>query len=211
MSRIPQPHMAPLLRGALRTVFCLLGGITVSGAENVPSAGPVLFCPNHQSDCDPAAMYIASPRRDIYFMAKEELFGIRIFGAMIRSFGSFPVKRGTADRGAIREAEGVLGQDNALVIFPEGRLSETGDLLEFQLGAAMIAIRSGATIIPVGIAHTRDFMPYSAVIPKRSRVAARVTFGSPVVTSHYTGRQGRAALKEITAAVESEIRRLTGR
>ncbi len=209
-SAVPQPVFAPLLRFALLTTFQICGGITWTGVENIPMSGPVIFCPNHISDCDPCAVYVSTPRRDIYFMAKSELFEIPILGRMIRAFGTFPVKRDSADRASIRRAEAILNAGNSLVIFPEGQLSETGKLIELQPGAAMIALRTGATIVPVGLVRTNLVLPYAEVVPRHSPLHVRVVYGMPISVEPFEGMKSKVAIPLVNERIEREMRRVTG-
>src|SRR5579862_1573065 len=107
----------------LRILYTVLGGIRLEGRANVPRKGGVMVTPNHISDADPPTMGFALPRF-CYFMAKEELFQIRIIGPLIRWLHGFPVKRYTADRAALRRAEELLKVGEAVIIFPEGKISE---------------------------------------------------------------------------------------
>jgi len=87
-------------------------------------------------------------------MAKRELFYSRVIGYFIRGFGSFPVHRGQLDRKALRQAEQLLAQGLALVMFPEGKRSKSAQLEPGFSGSALIAWHSGAPILPVGISGT---------------------------------------------------------
>ncbi len=89
-------------------------------------------------------------------MAKEEVFHSRIIGYFMSSFGAFPVSKGRMDRKALRKAMQVLGDGQALVTFPEGMRSRSRRLKLAFPGAALIASRSGAPVIPVGITGTEN-------------------------------------------------------
>src|SRR2546423_4239070 len=110
-----------------RGLLAVFGGLQVEGRENVPRSGPVIVAPNHASNADPVVLGTALPR-NAWWMAKSELFSIRRLGAVIRAYHGFPVRRGIADRQAIRRAEQVLHRNEPLVMFPEGRVSEDGNL-----------------------------------------------------------------------------------
>jgi 1-acyl-sn-glycerol-3-phosphate acyltransferase len=204
------PLPALIARFILATLFRLLGGITAMGTENIPSEGPVLICPNHLSDCDPLAIYVTCPRRDIYFIAKEDLFHEPVLGPAIRAFGAIPIKRDSPDRSAIRAAESVLRSGNVLVLFPEGRLSESGYLGLIQPGAAMIALRTGAPIVPVGLARTNRFLPYGHTIPQASRLPARVIYDNPIESRKNNAVVKRNLVDALTQLLEHRIRALTG-
>ncbi len=126
----------------------------VKGRQNVPKRGAVLVTSNHLSLMDPPVVGV-SMRRTIIFMAKEELFRSRFSGYFIRRFGAFPVHRGRFDREAVRQAEQTLAQGRMLVMFPEGhRRGQEGYTPAGYVGAALIAMRTRAPVLPVGITGT---------------------------------------------------------
>jgi 1-acyl-sn-glycerol-3-phosphate acyltransferase len=203
------PIAGPASRAFLRRLFRLLGGLVSIDAGNVPARGPVLICPNHLSNCDPHVIMATCPRADIYFVAMDELFEIKVLGPIIRAFGAVPIKRGASDLAAIRQSIAILESGAALVVFPEGRLSKLGNLGPIHPGAAMMALRAHAPIVPVGLARTNLFLPYGAIIPRPSPTPARIRYGKPIEHATTDGN-GRKAVAALTARIEAEIRRLTG-
>lgn len=101
------------------------------GRENIPKEGAIIVAPNHKSNFDPPIVGVAFKDRIIHYMAKEELFKNPIFGYILRQFGTFPVKRGSIDRMAIRRAILELKEGNALGIFPEGTRIQRKDSAVF--------------------------------------------------------------------------------
>lgn len=166
-------------RFALTGVLWLLTGYRVSGIPNVPRTGPLIVVSNHLHNLDPLVVSVAIPR-PLHLMAKAELFGVPILGGLIRLSGSFPVERGKADRKAIRQAEATLVQGIAFGIFPEGTRSLTGAMSRPLAGGALIALRTGAPILPVAITGT-EYLPFNgSKAPKRRfRRAVLVTIGEP--------------------------------
>lgn len=189
----------PLMKTFMRCVFAYLGGFERLGLENVPRSGGVLFCPNHVSDADPPAMAVALPR-SAWFMAKEELFSIPILGRLVRLWHGFPVRRDSADRAALRQAETLLKAGEAVVIFPEGGGNPHGVLQPLYPGALLVALRCNVPVIPVALTNTSTVWPYAAPYPRRARVAVRVRFGAPLDLSDLKGKRG---------AVDAATRRLT--
>ncbi len=122
----------------------------VTGRENMPLDGKAILCANHQSLQDPLvlATYV---KRKMHFMAKKELFKVKLFGKILSALGAFPVARGQNDLGAIRTAFKLLGDDKALGIFPEGTRFSDGEMHEAKNGVAMIALRTGAKVVPAYI------------------------------------------------------------
>jgi len=196
-------------RGAVWLAFALFGGIRVEGQEHVPQSKGVLITPNHISDSDALAMFLACPR-PTWFMAKEELFSIPVLGSFIRFWRAFPVKRDTADRAAIRRAEEVLKSGDCLVVFPEGRLSETGSLQPIQPGVALIALRAGVPVVPVAIRGTNRVLPYGKLIPRwGGRVT--VTFGDPIAFDDLKGpATQRGAVDRAAGRIAKSIADLLG-
>lgn len=125
----------------------------VKGKENIPCQGPLLIVANHLSLADPPVLGAAISRKAV-FMAKEELFQHRFSNYFVRNCGAFPVRRGGLDRKALKQAEQILAQGMALIIFPEGKRSDDSQLQPAFPGSALIASRSGAPILPVGIIGT---------------------------------------------------------
>jgi 1-acyl-sn-glycerol-3-phosphate acyltransferase len=100
-------------------------------------------------------------------MAKSELFDIPVLGRLLRFFGSFPVKRGEPDRAALKTAAQLLKEGKAVAIFPEGELSETGELQELKSGVALIVrLAAGVPVICCGLRNTRLALPYGKVVPR---------------------------------------------
>ncbi|MDN5344011.1 MAG: 1-acyl-sn-glycerol-3-phosphate acyltransferase [Clostridia bacterium] len=125
----------------------------VHGRENFPLEGPVIIIANHISYLDPVAVGVASPR-PVRFMAKEELFHIPVLQWIIRGLHAFPVRRGRSDRAALKAALEVLGGGQVLGIFPEGTRGKGGQLLPFQHGAALLALKTGTPLLPVALKDT---------------------------------------------------------
>lgn len=129
--------------------------IEIKGKNNIPTQGPVVLISNHTSNWDPLILGIYLPRK-LCFMAKDELFKIFLLGLIFKNLGAIPVKRGAADRNAIRQSIKILGEGRVLAMFPEGTRSKTGEVGDFQPGAVMIAHKGKATVVPVGLKNTRN-------------------------------------------------------
>ena len=193
--------------------FFKLGGWKLHGVENVPMNGPIILAPNHVSLFDPPLVGCASPRR-VTTMGKAELFekkwfGLKIFPYIIQHMATFPVKRGAPDRRALRRANKVLKEGEALVIFPEGTRTRDGELGSGEIGIAMIAHAARAPIVPVYLKGT-----HTALSPKSHKKGVRlfpteVWFGEPLLFPHeYSCRADRAVLQSITDRVMLEIGKL---
>lgn len=99
--------------------------IKVTGKHHIPKKGPVIICTNHTSNLDPPVVGTTASRT-IHFMAKEELFNGKFLGGLLRRVHAFPVKRGLADRNALRGGLKILEEGETLGLFPEGTRSKDG-------------------------------------------------------------------------------------
>lgn len=134
----------------LRVVFRLWLDLRVAGMENLPARGPVIVVANHIHALDPPVCGALLPR-PAYYMAKAELFRFRPFAWLIRAVHAYPVRRGKADREALRTSLALLARGQVLLIFPEGHRSPDGRLQPARPGVVFLARKSGAPLVPVGI------------------------------------------------------------
>lgn len=175
-------------KALVRPLYSILYRIQVEGLENVPKEGGVILCGNHFHVNDPIIVGICVPRK-VAFMAKQELFTVPVLRTIIRGLGAFPVKRGHPDRAALRHAMEVLKSGRCFGIFPEGTRNRSGKLAKAEPGTAYFALKTGATVIPVGITGT-----YKLFSP------VRVRFGPPVDLSPY--RSAKLTSEVLEAAGE---------
>jgi len=165
--------------GAIITswLLWLFGPGRVEGLEHVPRRGPVLVVGNHCSNLDPLFVGWAVGHRTnriLYFMAKEEMRGWPIIGFLARNAGVFFVRRGVGDRGAQRISFDLLDDGRMVGVFPEGTRSRDGQLGEARAGAALLAIRTGVPVLPVGVAGTHRIFPGRSRWPHRNRITIRI-------------------------------------
>lgn len=139
-----------IIRGFCRLILFVVYRIKVQGSENIPATGKAIICANHKSYLDPAIL-ACGIKRKIYFMAKAELFSLPVLGKIIKWSGAFPVKRGKADIHSIKSALDLLEAENLVGIFPEGGRVRGEKQLKVKPGAALLALKSGAPIIPAAI------------------------------------------------------------
>ena len=178
----------------MRTVWRLEG----RGAHHVPVAGPVLLVSNHSSVLDPPFVGGMAPRQ-LSFLAKAELFTVPGFGRLIRALNARPVRREGADAGALRAALRVLESGGALLVFPEGTRGEQGTLREPKPGAALLAVLSGAPVVPVFVRGSGRAWPRGRRLPRPAKVV--VSFGPPLRFERVAG----AGKKEYYDAVSREM------
>lgn len=156
----------------LRVLFTVILRMRVEGTENIPKEGPLVIASNHLSLLDPPVIGTAATRK-VHFMAKQELF-VPILGDIYKILGAFPVRRGGADRAAIKHGIEILQSSQVLAIFPEGTRSKTGKLGKAEPGALMMASKAMATIVPCCVIGT-DFQRQGRIWPK-----VTVHFGKPM-------------------------------
>lgn len=184
----------------------------VTGKENVPRTGPVIFASNHLSFIDSIAIPVAAPR-PVHFLAKSSYFdGSGVRGWASRTFftaiGAIPVKRGAGQAAldALDQQRQLLDDGGAVALYPEGTRSLDGRLYKGRTGVAFLALQTGAPVVPVGLVGTDKVMPVGASMPSlKHRVT--VAFGEPLDLSHAgpatSGRARRVATDEIMAAIHA--------
>lgn len=151
-------------------LFTLVSRVRVVGRDNVPRTGPLILAPNHASFADPPIVGSQLPR-SLFYMGKEELFRVPIFGWLIRQVNAFPVRRAEGDIAAIKAAERILNAGGALIVFPEGRRQRTGRLGAPKRGVGLLATRTGVPVLPVYIHNSHRILRLARLT---------VVFGQPL-------------------------------
>jgi len=191
--------------GLIAVLSAVLFRPSVEGAENIPTSGPVLIAPIHRSNVDFAFTLFISKRK-VFFMAKHSLFEVPVLGALLVRLGAFPVKRGSADRDSMADAEDVLRQGQALVLFPEGTRKEGALVEPLHDGAMFIAARTGAKVVPVGIGGSDKALPKGAKLPRFARI--KIVVGEAIEPPTAEGRIPRSLIATKTEALRSELQRV---
>jgi 1-acyl-sn-glycerol-3-phosphate acyltransferase len=131
-------------------------GAKIRGKEKIPSSGSVLLVSNHQSFLDPLFVSLAYSKRQIHFMAKEELYRTPISRHMMMGLGAFPVNRDGPSKSTLIQVFRLLKDGRCLCLFAEGTRSKDGELREFQSGFAKIARRTRTPVVPIAMTGTRN-------------------------------------------------------
>lgn len=191
-----KPWLYRLGRGLCWLYLHLFFRVRVEGRAHIPPSGGVILCANHFDGRDPPALGAAVPvSRPVRFMAKAELFQNRLFGAIMRGVGAFPVKRGQPDRAALRTALDLLAAGEVFGIFPEGTRNRTGKLGKAEPGVAYIAARANCPVIPVAIIST--YRLFSPLI---------VRIGKPIdMRMHREGRLTSESMERLAAEIMGSI------
>jgi 1-acyl-sn-glycerol-3-phosphate acyltransferase len=164
----------------------------IYGAENVPRKGPLIVVGNHASDFDPPLL-ACGVGRPVAFMAKEELFRIPVLKQAISLYGAYPVKRGSADRSAIRAAIAALEQGWAVGVFITGTRTPDGRVTDPKPGAALLAAKAQVPLLPVSLWGTQAIIHKGNALPHPVPVTIRI--GQPIPPPESTDRQ---ALETVT-------------
>ena len=178
----------PLARALTRLLF----RVDVKGKEKLPDGGYVIAA-NHLSFWDPVFIGAYLSKTKITFLAKDELFRFKPFGAFISSLGAVPVSRGIKDASVVRDSVNVLKSDNVICIFPEGTRIRKGKKSVPKKGAVRMASMAGVPIVPVHL--KADYRIFSRVC---------MTVGDPVdIQSKMTGEQMAEKSREIMDIIYS--------
>ena len=188
----------------VRVLLFLFTNWQVRGRENIPRQGGLLVVANHISLADPPVLGVSLGRKAA-FVAKKELFHFRLIGYFIRGFGAFPVHRGRLDRKALRQAQQVLAQGLALIVFPEGRRSKKAQLKSAFSGTALIALRNGVPILPVGITGTEKIRGVAWLL---ARPQVIINIGRPFYLPPIGSRLTKVELTELTNSIMERIAEL---
>ncbi|MBF0521490.1 MAG: 1-acyl-sn-glycerol-3-phosphate acyltransferase [Candidatus Omnitrophica bacterium] len=154
--------------------FCF--PLKIYGKENIPQKGAFILASNHRSYLDPPLVSICHTWR-ISFVARDSLFK-GFAGWLFPKLEAFPIKRQSADVGAIKEALNRLERGLPVLLFPEGTRTTDPIKRRIQPGIGMIAVKSGLPVVPVFIKGSDDVLPAGAKSLKRRPVT--VTFGAPM-------------------------------
>ena len=193
--------LKPIAVALMRVLFRL----EAVGRELVPATGPVLIVSNHVSVLDPPLVGGAAPR-PVCFMAKEELFRIPLFGRLIHALNARPVRRDGSDMRALKSSLALLREGRALLVFPEGTRGVEGEPPRpGKPGVGMLAVLSGAPVVPVYVSGSGAALPRGRAVPRPHKV--RVTFGPPLVFKPEGKTAGDDGRKEAYREAAQEMMR----
>lgn len=177
--------------GLFKIYFKLYYHWKIKGFENIPVKGSLVVVANHVSFLDPPVVGCIM-NRQVHFMAKEELFKNPLLSWALQKIGTFPVKRGRPDRGALKRALDILRNGEVLGIFPEGTRHKQGRLGRAKSGAVMIPIKTKSPILPVGIKYEARRL--------------KVSIGQPFTLNEYYERKlSREDLKKAGDCIMEKI------
>ena len=182
-----------IVRGALYIWFKLVYRLEINGLENVPKEGPVIFCGNHRSYIDPP-LIVATAKRDMKFLAKEELYKNKFLAFLGWAFEAIPVKRDEKDISAIKTSLKDLKEGKCIALFPEGTRNGLEKGEKVKDGVAFFAVRSGAKVVPCGIkGGTKELKKLT------------ISYGKALDYSKYKGSKDKDVLDNITKEIMDNI------
>ncbi len=190
------PFLWALIRALARAVFAVIAHVHLQGLERVPKEGAFIVASNHLSWIDVPLIpsYFSRP---VVYMAKDETFHSK-YAWLVRFMGAFPVKRGEADRQALRAADEQLKAGNILIIFPEGTRSKTHTLATAHAGMGVIALRAGVPIVPVAVWGSEKVL-------KKFRHRVNVIYGEPITFKPKGSKITREDIDNVTQQVMQKI------
>lgn len=194
--------LTPILRVCYR--------IRVDGKSNVPTTGPLILASNHRSFLDSIFLPLLLRRR-VTFVAKAEYFDSKKTAWFFRGVGQIPIRRegGSASERALASATEVLEKGGVFGIYPEGTRTRDGYTHRGHTGVARLALRTGATIVPVGLVGTDECQPTDRKLPRLFRTV-QVRFGTPIRPDRYAHDAEGIAARQLTDEVMFEIVQLCG-
>lgn len=175
-----------LVSSACYVFLRLHNNLKVCNLDRIPDARPFVVAVNHCSNLDPVVVGAVFPIR-LRYLAKEELFqGSRIFAWLITRLGAIPVSREGAQRagGALRAFLSLLQSGESVLLFPEGSRSQDGKVKPLEGGVGLLALKTGAPVVPVYVSGTFEAMPIGS--SKIGRQTISMTLGEALYPSLLT-------------------------
>src|SRR5437773_5161124 len=198
------PFLYRALRAPVRGVLARWFGLHVEGTEHLPDRGPYLVAANHHNYLDAIVLGVSVPAPIAFLVMPRVWRATPLHPAFQRHVGSIPLQVDRADVGALRRALAALERGRVVGIFPEGPFSVRGRLERGLPGVALLALRSGAPVIPAGITGTYEALAERwGHIPRRS--ALRVRFGPPRRFLPDGAHRRRTARQSVTQRIMDDI------
>ncbi len=179
--------------------------LKIKGLDNIPKRGKFIIASNHASYLDPLAAGSAC-KRNIYYMAKEELFRNKFFAWYLNKINVFPVRRYVNDPRALREAIRKLKKGQGLMVFPEGTRTKDGQLQEGKIGISVLSYLANAPVVPCYVKGSFDIWPKDASLRYKGKIS--VLYGEPIQPLFINEDTKKSDYAEFAAKVMSSIKSL---
>ena len=189
-------------RAVLVPLARVLYRLEIIGADQIPAGVGVILAPTHRSTVDIAAV-AALTRRQVRFLAKDEIFSTRLGNKVFRSLGAIPVDRVGTDRGAIRSARAAIENGEVLGVFPEGTRRTGPEVADLSDGCAYLALKLSVSIIPIGIGGTDDIRPSGSRFIRFPKVV--VVVGSSITTTTNSEIVRKSDLANLTTTLTRSL------
>jgi len=198
------PRLYQTLRGPARALLDRVFGLTVEGLEHLPEGGPYLVAANHHNYLDGVVLGCAVPPPIAFLVMPRVWRATPVHPFLHRRIGSIPLDLDRPDPGALRGALDALAAGRVVGIFPEGPFSVRGQLETGLPGVGLLALRSGAPVVPAAIRGTYEALRGRRFyIPRRAPLAVR--FGPPRPFTGEDEKGGRAARARVTERIMDDI------
>ena len=198
---IPRQWLFPICNYAYRGTLAMFANVEVRNRSRIPRGGPLIVVCNHLSNLDPPTVATVLPRPPIA-LAKRELFANGLFSFLLRGWGAHPVTRHSADVAALRFMRNVIDQDRTVMMFPEGtRSRDNAGLQRGQIGAALLASWTGASVLPIGIHGTQHMQVVLRTVVPTGKIV--ISIGRPFKVE--ANSRDRSQLREATHEVMYRI------
>jgi len=214
--RLPERVQPPSAFYMCMTWLCrmflpLMWRTRIFGRHNEPADGSAVYISNHQSFLDPMLVGFGLAR-PMNYMARDTLFDTPGLKQLMKSLNAFPVKRGTADTGALKEAMRRLKAGGQVLVFAEGTRTRDARIGDFLPGVALLAQRAAEWVVPVVIDGAFEAWPRTNRLPQLGNIV--VCFGSPIPQAR--ARKMKAAalvehVRQVIIRMQTEVRRRVGR
>ena len=189
----------------LRPTLKILFRLEVKGKDNIPKRGGVILAAHHESFLDPVVAGTASPRQ-IYFLAREELFQLGFFSWIIKHLNTIPVSREQLQMSTAKKSLKILREGKVLLLFPEGTRSDADTIAEGKRGVGLIAEHVNVPVIPVFIKGSGQALPKNKKWITFHKVL--VIFGKPLYFKKLEGKSHKETHQQFSDRVMEEMRKL---
>ena len=196
-----------IVRGVMIGFCKIFWRVTYSGTEHFPATGGFVVAPTHRSNIDPFPL-VGMTKRRMSFLGKDSLWKTKVSAWFFSTMGGYPVKRGIADREALKHCIEVVTRGEGLLMFPEGT-RQTGPVVqELFDGTAYVAAKANVPILPLGIGGSEKAMPKGAKMLRPVKI--HFEMGPPIMPKidPETGRASRDQLRETTAELHDAMQRV---
>ncbi len=185
------------------TILSLVFRARCHGGRNIPAHGPILLVANHQSYLDPPLVGMGIWQRQLHYVARQGLFGVRGLAWVIRWLNAIPIPEDGSSLTSMKEILRRLKAGHAVLIFPEGSRSRDGRMQPFKRGTSVLVERAGCPVVPVALEGAYDTWPRTAKRPKYFHGRIGVKYGQVITHADLMKDGADAGLDRLATIIES--------